>query len=147
MKKMKTSNKGVELIKRHETLKLKAYKCPAGVWTIGYGRTKDVREGMIIDNLTADEFLREDVQDAEYAVSRFVAKPLNQNQFDALVSFVFNLGATKFKNSTLLSRINNNPSDPDIRYQFSRWNKAGELVLSGLTKRRAEEADLYFSKP
>ena len=143
---MKTSNKGVELIKRHEMLKLKAYRCPAGVLTIGYGHTKNVHEGMVIDNAKADEFLREDVQDAEQSVLRLVVKSLSQNQFDALVSFVFNLGATKFKNSTLLSRINNNPSDQDIRYQFSRWNKAGIVVLPGLTKRRAEEADLYFSK-
>jgi len=71
-------------------------------------------------------------------------REVNQNQFDAVLSFVYNLGITNFKKSTLLKRINNNPNDHDIPYQFSRWNKAGGKVLLGLTRRRKEEAELYF---
>lgn len=143
---MKTSDKGVEFIKSHEGLVLKAYLCPAGVWTIGYGHTAEVKPW---DNITPEQaelFLRQDLKGSEMAIMRLVTKPLNQNQFDALVSFVFNVGAGNFQTSTLLRKVNISPNDPDIRGEFGRWIYAKKVVQPGLIKRRREEADLYFSK-
>ena len=141
---MKISNKGIELIKRHEGLLLKAYRCPADKLTIGYGHTLNVKSTDVINKEQAEYFLRQDVKSAESDVNR---KKLNltQNQFDALVSFVFNLGAGNFKRSTLLRKVKANPNDPSIRVEFERWIYAGGKVLSGLAKRRKEEADLYFT--
>jgi len=142
---MKTSDKGVELIKNHEGLVLKAYLCPAGVWTIGYGHTAGVKSWDSISPEQAEEFLKQDLKSSEMSVMRLVQKPLNQNQFDALVSFVFNVGAGNFQSSTLLKRVNANPNNPDIRGEFGRWIHGGGKVLPGLIKRRKEEADLFFS--
>jgi len=145
---MKTSEKGIEFIASHEGLKLKAYKCPAGVLTIGYGHTKGVMHGDVITKEHAIVYLKEDVTDAENAVKRHL-KSLNQNQFDALVSFVFNVGSGNFQSSTLLKKAIVNPNDKSIAAEFMKWNKAknssGILVeLPGLTKRRQQEANLYF---
>ncbi|NDW10456.1 lysozyme [Dysgonomonas sp. 520] len=144
---MKTSNSGVDFIRSHEGLVLTAYKCPAGVWTIGYGHTKGVKQGDRITEKEAIEYLKEDLEDSEKAVSSQNLK-LNQNQFDALVSFTFNVGSGNFKSSTLLKKAKANPNDPTIRNEFAKWNKAkvkGVLTaLPGLTRRRKEEADLYF---
>ena len=143
---MKISNKGIELIKRHEGLRLKAYKCPAGVWTIGYGHTgKDTYEGLEITPGSANELLTLDLERFEKAVNRLVESAINQQQFDALVSFAFNLGEGALKNSTLLKRINANPIDATISGEFSKWVNAGGKPLPGLVRRRKEEADLYFS--
>jgi lysozyme len=141
---MKTSQKGINLIKRFEGLVSKAYLCPAGVWTIGYGHTKGVKSGMVISELQADYFLKEDVVDAENAINKH-GLCFNQNQFDALVSFVFNIGAGNFEKSILFKKIKANPSDPAIRAEFAKWKLAGGQVLPGLEKRRSAEADLYFS--
>lgn len=141
---MRTSNNGIELIKRHEGLVLQAYLCPAGVYTIGYGRAHGVRPGDRITQHLAEQYLREDLRDAEMTVLRLVRHRLNQNQFDALVSFVFNLGAGNFQSSTLLRKINENPRDHDIKAQFKRWVYANKKVLPGLVVRRNEEAELYF---
>jgi lysozyme len=103
---MKTSEKGLALIKQFEGLRLQAYQCAANVWTIGYGRTAGVRPGDAITPEQADVFLREDVSDAERAVSRFVRVPLTQHQFDALFSFTFNLGTGNLRTSTLLRLLN-----------------------------------------
>lgn len=141
---MKISNKGIELIKRHEGLVLKAYRCPADKWTIGYGHTLNVKSTDVINKEQAECFLRQDVKSAESDVNREKLN-LTQNQFDALVSFVFNLGAGNFKRSTLLRKVKANPNDPTIRAEFERWIYAGGKVLNGLVKRRKEEAALYFT--
>lgn len=142
---MTTSKTGLALIAAHEGLKLKAYLCPAGVPTIGYGHTKGVRMGDTITPDQADKFLREDSADAEKAVNAQGLK-INQNQYDALVSFTFNVGVGNFGKSTLLKKVKANADDPAIRNEFARWNKGGGKVLPGLTRRRKEEADLYFKK-
>jgi lysozyme len=145
---MKTSENGISLITSHEGLKLKAYRCPAGILTIGYGHTKGVKTGDEITRHKAIEFLKDDLKSAENTVNENLSA-LNQNRFDALVSFVFNVGAGNFKGSTLLKKVKANPDDRAIAGEFAKWNKAkdksGKLVeLQGLTKRRKEEADLYF---
>ena len=99
---MKTSQRGINLIKQYESFRAEAYRCPAGVWTIGYGHTRDVKSGDKITEPEALKLLRQDVQTAEKAVSTLVKKPLDQNRFDALVSFVYNTGSGNFASSTLL---------------------------------------------
>lgn len=141
---MKTSQRGIELIKKHEGLRLSAYLCPAGVPTIGYGHTKGVKLGQVITEAEAEQFLIEDLKTSEQEIDRHNLQ-LNQNQFDALVSFVFNVGAGNFRSSTLLRRVKLNPDDRDIENQFKRWAYAKGRVLPGLVKRRNDEAKLYFS--
>lgn len=141
---MKTSQKGIDLIKRFEGFSPTAYLCPAGVWTIGYGHTAGVRAGDSVDEDTAEDFLREDLADAEGAVGKYVKVPLKQWQFDALVSFTFNLGAGNLYSSTLLKKVNRNPDDLAIRQEFGKWVHAGGRVLPGLVDRRKAEADMYF---
>ena len=142
---MKTSNKGIDLIKKYEGLRLNAYLDAVGVWTIGYGHTLNVKSTDVITKEQAECFLRQDVEFAEKEVNRHNLN-INQNQFDALVSFVFNLGAGNFARSTLLRKIKSNPTDPTIRKEFERWIYAGGKILNGLVRRRKEEADLYFTK-
>lgn len=142
---MKTSHKGIELIKRHEGFRARAYKCPAGVWTIGYGHTRGVKSGDVIDKAQGERFLIQDVQIAEREVNSH-GLTFNQNQFDALVSFVFNIGSGNFTRSTLLRKLKVNTNDATISYEFSRWKYAGGKVSTGLVKRRKEEAELYFNK-
>lgn len=141
---MKTSNKGIELIKKHEGFRAKAYKCPADKWTIGYGHTLNVKSTDVITKEQGEYFLRQDVEHAEKEVNKHNLN-INQNQFDALVSFVFNLGVGNFSRSTLLRRIKAYPNDITIRREFARWVYAGGKVLPGLVTRRKEEADLYFT--
>lgn len=146
MKTMKTSQKGLQLIKQHEGCRLTAYKCPAGVLTIGYGHTgTDVVAGMVITAIQAEELLKKDIQWAETAVNQ-EGLNITQNQFDALVSFTYNVGARNFKNSTLLKMIKVNPLSINIRTEFARWNKAKGSTLPGLVTRRKAEAELYFLK-
>lgn len=143
---MKISDKGIELIKRHEGVRLTAYKCPAGVLTIGYGHTgKDVTAGKTISEAEAEKLLRGDLATAESEVNKRLSK-LNQNQYDALVSFVFNIGMGSFRMSTLLRIAQKTPTDPQIRLEFAKWVRGGGVVLPGLVTRRKEEADLYFSQ-
>lgn len=142
---MKTSNKGIDLIKKYEGFRAKAYKCPAGKWTIGYGHTLNVKSTDVISLDEAEYFLKKDVEFAEKEVNRHNLD-INQNQFDALVSFVFNLGVGNFARSTLLRKIKSNANDPTIRKEFERWVYAGGKALNGLVRRRREEADLYFMK-
>ncbi len=142
---MKTSDKGIDLIKKYEGFRAKAYKCPSDKWTIGYGHTLNVKSTDVIDKAQAEYFLRQDVEFAEKEVNRHNLD-INQNQFDALVSFVFNLGVGNFARSTLLRKIKSNPNDPTIRKEFERWIYAGGKVLNGLVRRRKEEAELYFMK-
>ena len=139
------TNEGINLIKEFEGLELKAYLCPAGVWTIGYGHTKGVKKGQVITQLEADNFLKEDLISFEKGVTRLIKSNINQNQFDALVSFAFNLGLANLKKSTLLKKVNSNPNDRTIVDEFIKWIYAGGKQLEGLKKRRQAEAYLYFS--
>ena len=140
---MVTSSNGLKVIKDHEGLRLTAYKCPADVWTIGWGHTASAREGMTITRAAAEELLKRDVAWAEDEVRRLPAK-LNQNQFDALVSLIFNIGSGAFRGSTARRLIVENPNNPAIADAIKLWNKGGGRVLPGLVRRRAEEAELYF---
>jgi lysozyme len=141
---MKISAKGLDLIKKHEGLKLSAYICPAGKWTIGYGHTRSARQGMVITREQADDLLRADVFDAEMQV-RALMIPLRQCQFDALVSFVFNVGAGNFRTSTMRRLILAGRPAPEIADQFMRWVFIKGVRSNGLTNRRRDEAALYLS--
>lgn len=142
---MKTGNQGIDLIKEFEGLRLTAYKCAAGVWTIGYGHTEGVTGAMVITEATADELLARDLAKFEAGVSKLVKVELNQNQFDALVSFAFNCGLANLAKSTLLKKLNATVPADQVAAEFMRWNKAGGKVLPGLTRRRAAEAALFVS--
>ena len=144
---MKINETGLALIKSFEGLRLKAYKCPAGVWTVGYGHTgKDVKPGMVITEEQAEELLRQDLERFENGVLDLLTIPeLTSNQFSALVSFSFNVGLGNFKKSTLLKMINKGNKDEleAIHSQFKRWVWAGSQILPGLQRRREAEFDLY----
>lgn len=141
---MRCNEAGLTLIKRYEGLSLTAYRCPAGVLTVGYGSTgPHVKEGMTVTPGQADALLRKDVRAAEEAVTRMVSIPLTENQFSALVSLVFNIGAGNFRDSTLRARLNAKRYF-DAADEFPRWNKAGGRPLAGLTKRREEERALFL---
>ena len=142
---MKTSRKGIDFIKRHEALRLNAYLDAVGVWTIGYGHTKTAKKGMTITEAEAEKLLVDDLKTAEEEINSHNL-PLKQHQFDALVSFVFNVGVGNFRRSTLLKRLKANPNDPDIANQFKRWVYGGGKVLPGLVRRRNEEVKLYFNR-
>jgi lysozyme len=146
---MQVSKEGLDLIKKHEGYRDNAYLCPAKVWTIGYGNTfyesgRKVKEGDVISKDKAERLLEWVVEDFARNVRSTIKVPLNQNQFNSLVSFAYNLGIGNLRSSTLLRKVNANPGDPTIFNEFLRWNKAGGKVLNGLTKRRQEEANLYF---
>tara|TARA_R100000773_G_C4189491_1_gene95936 strand:- start:202 stop:645 length:444 start_codon:yes stop_codon:yes gene_type:complete len=142
---MKTSAEGVALIKKFEGCELESYICPAGVWTIGYGTTKNVIEGMRITENQAEELLKKDLETFEEEIERLVEVPLSQCQFDSLVAWTYNLGATNLKNSTLLKVLNRAEHD-EVPIQIKRWNKANGEVLKGLVRRREAEALLYEGK-
>lgn len=149
--KMVINQKGLELIKSHEGLMLKPYLCPAGVPTIGYGATyypygeRVTMDDKAITEEYAETLLKTMLSRYEEGVDRYVLKGISSNQFSALVSFAYNVGLGALKSSTLLRRVNVNPNNPNIEYQFLRWNKAGGKVLNGLSRRRKEESKLYFS--
>lgn len=141
---MNTSPKGIALIKEFEGLRLKAYKCPGGVWTIGYGHTAGVKPGMLISKAQAEEYLKADL----IAFERYLnglGLALNQNQFDALISFIYNVGTGNFSNSTLLRKVRANPQENSIMDEFLRWVYSKGRVLPGLQRRRLAEMKLYFS--
>ena len=140
---MKASQNAYDIIKKYEGLRLEAYRCPAGVLTIGYGHTKGVTEGMKISSEQADIYLVTDITGAEKYLDS-LALSLNQNQFDALVSLIFNIGSGNFSRSTLLCKLKVNPLDPTIGDEFMRWVYAGGHILRGLQKRRADEVRLYI---
>tara|TARA_B100001059_G_C17748281_1_gene535620 strand:- start:268 stop:777 length:510 start_codon:yes stop_codon:yes gene_type:complete len=143
--KMGISEEGKNLIKKFEGCELEAYKCAAGVWTIGYGHIKTAVEGMKIDQATANELFDEEMGEYETYVNTAVNVPLSQNQFDALVSWVFNLGNGNLNASTMLKVINSG-DHAGVPAQIKRWNKAGGKVLDGLIRRREAEALLYEGK-
>lgn len=141
---MEISKKGIDLIKEFEGCRLEAYQDAVGVWTIGYGHTHAVKAGDIITGEQADSFLREDAQVAEITVDGAVKVPLNQNQFDALVSFTFNLGVKNFVGSTLLEKLNEGDNQ-GAADEFLKWHNAGGKMLPGLLRRRAAERELFLS--
>ena len=156
---MKLSKEGYDLIAKFEGLSLKPYLCSAKVPTIGFGSTfyEDGKKVTMLDKpitkvraldmfkVIADKFAKD--------VDKLVISDVNQNQFDALVSFAYNVGsdidtdtiAEGLGDSTLLKKVNKNPDDPSIRNEFLKWNKAGGKIITGLTRRRNEEASIYFS--
>ena len=137
---MKTSSKGVSLIKQFEGCRLKAYKCPAGVWTIGYGHTAGVKAGDIITQETAESYLRNDLVTYEkYVMNYDGIYHFNQNQFDALVSFTYNCGAGNLKNLTQGGKR----TIAQISDKLLLYNKAGGVTLLGLQRRRAAEKVLF----
>lgn len=138
------TQQGLDLIKKYEGLRLEAYKCPAGVWTIGYGHTKGVMPKMKISKEEAERLLKHDVSIVELKVVNTVGK-LQACKIDALVSFAFNVGMAAFCRSTLCRKVKANSDDATIRAEFGKWVYAGSKKLPGLVKRRAEEADMYFS--
>lgn len=141
---MKTSKLGIELIKKYEGCELEAYLCPAGVWTIGYGSTKGVSKGDTITKEEAEQVLKNDIMhEAEVYVDNFVTTKLNQNQYDALVSFTFNLGGGALQKSTLLKKLNKGDYQGAAN-EFTRWVYAGGKKLNGLVKRRREEKELFL---
>tara|TARA_R100000544_G_scaffold35539_1_gene22951 strand:- start:2061 stop:2504 length:444 start_codon:yes stop_codon:yes gene_type:complete len=142
---MNTSTEGIELIKHYEGCELKAYRCPADVLTIGYGITKGVTEDMEITQQQADEMLEAELIEYEHYLDNMVDVPLDQNQYDALVAWIYNLGPTNLKESTLL-KVLNNSDYKNVPEQIKRWNKANGKVLNGLVKRRESEALLFESK-
>lgn len=139
---MKISKNGLDLIKHFEGCELEAYKCPAGVWTIGYGHIKTAVEGMTITQHQADDMLIEEMNEYEGYINNSVLVDLTQNQFDAMVSWVYNLGNGNLNASTLL-KVLNSGDYAGVPAQMMRWNKAGGKVLEGLTRRRQAEADLF----
>lgn len=141
---MKASVDAYELIKQFEGLRLEAYLCPAGIWTIGYGHTSDVSPNSFITIQEADEYLHRDVAAIEMQLNKLNLS-LRQCQWDAIVSFVFNIGIGNFKASTLLAKIRINPDDNSIIDEFLRWVYANGKVMRGLQKRRLTEMKLYFS--
>lgn len=151
MKITKISEAGLNLIKSFEGLRLKPYKCSAGVPTIGYGNTfyennkKVSLTDVVITESRAIELLGWSLTKFEQYVDSYCRDDISQPQFDALVSFCYNVGPGNLKSSTLLKKVNANPNDPTIRAEFLKWNKAGGKALTGLTRRRTAEADLYFS--
>lgn len=140
---METSLRGMIMIKYFEGLRLRAYRCSAGVWTIGYGHTSGVSPDSVITREEAEHLLRIDVRDAEACVSSHVDVSLTQNQFDALVSFVFNLGCRRFLTSTLLKKLNDEDYSGAAE-EFPRWVKAGGVIIPGLVRRREEEKKLFM---
>jgi len=146
---MQTSDKGIALIKEFEGCKLTAYQDSVGVWTIGYGWTqpvdgKPIRAGMTIKQETAERLLKTGLVSYESDVSRLVKVGMTQGQFDALVSFTYNLGARSLSTSTLLRKLNAGDYT-GAAAEFMSWNKAGGKVLNGLTRRREAERALFLS--
>ena len=145
-----TSILGLNLIKKYEGLRLSSYLCPAGIPTIGYGSTRHANGKKVIlgekllSEKEATQLLLATLTQYEDAVNKHLPN-INQCQFDALVSFAYNVGTGALIKSTLMRKAKINNADPSILDEFLRWNKAGGKTLSGLTNRRREEANLYFS--
>jgi lysozyme len=152
MKITKTGTAGIEVIKSFEGFRSAPYKCPAGIPTIGYGATfypngkKVTMTDKAITEEEAVDLLKHMLVSFEKYVDSYCRDDINQNQFDALVSFAYNLGPANLKSSTLLKKVNANPEDESIRLEFLKWVKAGGKTLKGLVRRREAEADLYFKK-
>ncbi|WP_115746948.1 lysozyme [Escherichia coli] len=143
---MKTSQNGINLIKHFEGLELHAYPDPGtggAPWTIGYGTTSGVKPGMVITEAEAEALLKKDLYKFETGVSKLVKVPLTQNEFDALVSFAYNVGLGNLAASTLLKKLNEGDHQ-GAADQFPRWNRGGGKVLPGLTRRREAERKMFL---
>jgi lysozyme len=142
---MKVSEEGKCLIKKFEGCELKAYRCPAGKLTIGYGHVKGVKEGDEWSQSHAEHMLDVELEEYEGYVNDMVTAPLSQSQFDALVAWIYNLGPSNFKKSTLLKVLNEEEYD-QVPREIKRWNKANGKVINGLVRRREAEARLFKSE-
>ena len=140
---MTTSSKGLQLIKDFEGLRLYAYRCPAGVPTIGYGHTLGVKMGQAITEKQAEDYLKQDVAPIERYLND-VGINFRQEQFDALASFIFNLGTGNFQHSTLLNKICADAPDGEIAEQILKWVNANGRPLAGLKRRRVAEANMFL---
>lgn len=146
------SQKGIDLIKRFEGYSAAAYPDPATnaePYTIGWGTTvypngDRVKLGDILTMAAAESYLKNEVAQKTNAINNLVTSTINQNQFDSLASFAYNLGVGNLKKSTLLKKVNANPSDTTIRNEFTKWSKANGKPMKGLVIRRNAEANLYF---
>lgn len=142
---MTTSQKGIDLIKEFEGCVLKAYKCPAGVWTIGYGTTQGVKPNMVITQAQAETFLKRDIKPVEWFLNSMGIN-YTQGQFDALTSWIYNLGIGAFKSSTMYKYIVAKRKDVEITDQMVRWVNSGGKPLLGLKRRRVAEANMFLGK-
>ncbi len=133
---------GTKILKFFEGCRLTAYQDSVGVWTIGYGHTKGVHAGMSITQEEAEQMLLTELEEYEGYIEKYVTVPLTQNQFDALVVWVYNLGPTNLRRSTLLKELNSGNYTAAGK-EITKWNKAGGKVLAGLVKRREAEAELF----
>jgi lysozyme len=145
---MEINKAGKDLIKKFEGCKLKAYKCPANVWTIGFGNTfyedgSKVKEGDVITQERANELFDIIIIDFVRMSNALVKSDVTENNFSAIVSFAFNVGTGNLKKSTLLKKVNADPKDPTIKAEFMKWTRANGVVLKGLVRRREAEAKLY----
>ena len=139
---MKVSQECIDLVKFFEGFEPKAYLCPANVWTIGYGRTKNVREGDELTEIQAERDLFEELDEFAEQVLNTVKVDLEQNELDALTSWTYNLGVGNLQSSTLLKKLNSGDKN-SVPSEMVRWNKAAGKVLAGLTRRREAEAKLW----
>jgi lysozyme len=152
MKITKTGTAGIEMIKFFEGFRSAPYKCPAGIPTIGYGATfyPDGKKVTMTDKAITEQegtaLLQNMLVSFEKYVDSYCVDTITQNQFDALVSFAYNLGPANLKSSTLLKKVNANPEDETIHLEFMKWVKAGGKTLKGLVRRREAESQLYFKK-
>jgi lysozyme len=140
------SKKGLDLLKSFEGLRLVSYRCPVGIWTIGYGTTQGIKEGMRITEKQAEIFLQQDLYKVEQTIQRLVKVPITQCIFDALAAFIYNVGGSAFEDSTLLNLLNQKKYS-EAGDQLLRWDKAGDKELEGLTRRRRAERKLFYSQP
>jgi len=143
MNNFKINTKGLNIIKTYEGCALKAYKCPAGVLTIGYGHTKDVKEGDEITQEKAESLLLEDLQWVYDCILKVIKRKLNENQFSALCCFVYNVGCNNFKLSRLKIHIDAGEFKKAAN-EFPKWIHAGGRILAGLASRRREERKLFL---
>ncbi len=139
---MKVSQECIDLVKFFEGFEPRAYLCPANVWTIGYGRTKNVKEGDELTELQAERDLLEELDEFAEQVLNTVKISLDQNELDALTSWTYNLGVGNLQSSTLLKKLNSGDKN-SVPSEMVRWNKAAGKVLAGLTRRREAEAKLW----
>tara|TARA_R100000781_G_scaffold112477_1_gene79730 strand:- start:436 stop:927 length:492 start_codon:yes stop_codon:yes gene_type:complete len=142
---MKISEEGKSLIKKFEGCELKAYKCPAGKWTIGFGHVKNVKEGDEWSQSHAEHMLDVELEEYEGYINDMVDMQLNQNQFDALVAWIYNLGPSNFRTSTLRKKLTPETIS-EVPYEIKRWNKANGKTLDGLIRRREAESLLFQKK-
>ena len=150
MRIIKGSQKLIDLIKKFEGCKLEAYKCPAGIPTIGFGSTlyengERIKLGDKIDLKRAEQLLANTLGTYELFVDANTRDDITQSQFDALVDFAYNCGNGNLKSSTLLKKVNLNPNDKTIKDEFMKWTRANGKIMNGLINRRKAEVEVYYS--